>query len=125
MLQAALSQTSGFQANWPNSPKTPGLPRPLDSEALSLLRLFLSPILEGAKNWQTLSEQLARKGFRVTFRQGHMVILNDTGEGLCTGSDLGVPLARLAERIGRPRVRAHRTGRAGELASAGRLSQQA
>lgn len=117
MLQAALSQTSS-QANWPNSPKTSGLPRPLDSEALALLRLFLAPILEGAKTWQTLSEQLARKGFGLTFRRGHMVILNDTGEGLCTGSDLGVPLARLAERIGRPRVRAHRTGQAGELAAA-------
>ncbi|WP_323767315.1 hypothetical protein [Antarctobacter sp.] len=115
MLHAAISQ-----ANWPNVPKTSGLPRPLDSEALALLRLFLSPILEGAKSWQTLSEQLARKGFRVTFRLGHMVILNDTGEGLCTGSDLGVPLARLAERIGRPRVRAHREGQAGELAAAGR-----
>ncbi|SNS18855.1 hypothetical protein [Antarctobacter heliothermus] len=119
MLQAALSQAAR-----PNIPKNQGLTRPLDSEALSLLRLFLAPILEGAKNWQTLSEQLARKGFQLTFRRGHMVILNDIGEGLCTGSDLGVPLARLAERIGRPRVRAHRTGQAGELASA-RLSQQA
>tara|TARA_R100000750_G_scaffold12923_1_gene8265 strand:- start:1481 stop:1840 length:360 start_codon:yes stop_codon:yes gene_type:complete len=119
MLQAALSQ-----ANGPNSPKSSGLPRPLDSEALALLRLFLAPILEGAKNWQTLSEQLARKGFGLTFRRGHLVILNDTGEGLCTGSDLGVPLARLAKRIGRPRVRAHRTGQAGELASSS-LAQKA
>ncbi|KHQ53076.1 MULTISPECIES: hypothetical protein [Mameliella] len=103
------------QANWPNAPRTSGLPRPLDSEALSLLRLFLTPILERAASWQALHEQLCAKGFRLVFRRGHMVILNDTGEGLCTGSDLGVPLAALSARIGRPCVRAHRTGQTGEL----------
>ena len=115
MLHAAINR-----AAWRTVPSTSGLPKPLDSEALALLRLFLAPILEGAKSWQNLAELLGRKGFRVTFRRGHMVILNDSGEGLCTGSDLGVPLARLAERIGRPRVRAHRTGEAGELAPADR-----
>ncbi|WP_255564083.1 hypothetical protein [Mameliella sp. CS4] len=103
------------QANWPTVPRTSGLPRPLDSEALSLLRLFLTPILERAASWQTLHEQLCAKGFRLVFRRGHMVIVNDTGEGMCTGSDLGVPLAQLSARIGRPCVRAHRTGETGEL----------
>lgn len=111
MLHAAISRT-----NWPDAQNTSGLPGPLDSEALALLRLFLSPILEGARSWQNLTEQLACKGFGVTFRLGHMVILNDSGEGLCTGRDLGVPLAGLAKRLGRPRVRAHHTGKAGELA---------
>lgn len=107
------------QANWPNAPRTAGLPRPLDSEALALLRLFLAPVLERAVSWPQLSEDLGRKGFRLTFRLGHLVILNDSGEGMCTGSDLGVPLARLAERIGRPCVQADRNGEAGELATTG------
>ncbi|WP_176445207.1 hypothetical protein [Maliponia aquimaris] len=82
---------------------------------MALLRLFLTPVLERALSWTQLSEDLARKGFRLTFRLGHLVILDDTGEGMCTGSDLGVPLARLAERLGRPCVKASRTGEAGEL----------
>lgn len=115
-----MIQTAIPRANWPNAPLTSGLPRPLDSEALALLRLFLTPVLERALSWSQLSEDLAHKGFRLAFRRGHMVILNDSGEGMCTGSDLGVPLARLAERIGRPCVRANRTGEAGELAARGR-----
>lgn len=110
MLQTAIPQ-----ANWPTAPRTSGLPRPLDSEALALLRLFLAPVLERALSWKQLSEDLGRKGFRLTFRLGHLVILNDSGEGMCTGSDLGVPLARLAERLGRPCVLADRSGQAGEL----------
>lgn len=105
-------------ANWPDSPRTSGLPGPLDSEALALLRIFLTPLLERATDWTQLSEALARKGFGLTFRRGHLVILNDSGEAMCTGSDLGVPLARLAERLGRPSVRADRSGEAGELAPA-------
>ena len=110
-----MFRTAIPQASWPIISRRPGLPRPLDSEALSLLRLFLTPIFERASGWQGLSEQLSRKGFRLAFRQGQMVILNDAGEGLCTGSDLGVPLAKLAARMGRPCVRAHRTGDTGEL----------
>ncbi|MGP6088484.1 hypothetical protein [Antarctobacter jejuensis] len=111
MLRNAMSQ-----ANWPHAPGTNSLPRPLDSEALSLLRLFLTPVLERARNWYELSEQLRAKGFALTFRQGRFVILNEVGEALCTGRDLGVPLAGLAKRLGRPRVCADRTGEAGELA---------
>ncbi len=120
MLHSVLSQ-----ANWPHAPRTNGLPRPLDSEALSLLRLFLTPVLERARNWYELSDQLRAKGFTLTFRQGRFVILNELGEAICTGRDLGVPLSRLAERLGRPRVCANRTGEAGELSlKAGQPDQQ-
>lgn len=111
-----MLHTAIHRANWPQAPRTTGLPKPLDSEALSLLRLFLTPILERARSWYDLSEGLRAKGFTLTFRQGRFVILNDGGEALCTGSDLGMPLARLAKRLGRPRVCASRTGDAGELA---------
>lgn len=111
MLHSAIPR-----ASWPTTPRSNGLPRPLDSEALSLLRLFLTPVLERARSWYELSDRLRAKGFAVTFRQGRFVIVNELGEALCTGSDLGVPLARLAKRLGRPCVRADRTGKAGELA---------
>ena len=110
MLHSAIQQ-----ANWPRAPRTSGLPKPLDSEALSLLRLFLTPVLETARDWCELTEHLRAKGFSLTFRQGRFVILNDLGEAICTGRDLGVPMARLAERLGRPRVCANRSGKAGEL----------
>ena len=111
MFHAPLPQT-----NWPQAPRTNGLPRPLESEALALLRLFLTPLLERANSWSDLSHKLADKGFALTFRLGHLVVLNDNGEALCTGTDLGIPLADLSRRIGRPCVRANRTGQAGDLA---------
>jgi hypothetical protein len=92
-----------------------GLPMPLESEALALLRLFLTPVMEQARSWAELSRGLSDKGFGLTFRKGHLVVLNDTGNALCTGRDLGTPLASLSERIGRPCVRADRSGQTGAL----------
>ncbi len=100
----------------PPSRKAPHPVKPLESEALAMLRLFLVPILEQADTWADLSRQLAEKGFGLSFRRGHLVIQNDRNEALCTGRDLGVPLAVLSARIGRPCVRAHRTGETGDLA---------
>ncbi len=92
-----------------------GLPAPLDCETNALLRLFLAPILETAPDWAGLAEALREKGYDLCFREGHLVILNDLGAALCTGSDIGVPMAQIAERIGRPCVRAHRDGHSGRL----------
>lgn len=92
-----------------------GLPAPLDCETNALLRLFLAPILETAPDWAGLAKALAAKGYDLCFREGHLVILNDLGEALCTGSDIGVPMARIAARIGRPCVLAHRDGHSGTL----------
>ncbi len=92
-----------------------GLPNPMDCETRALLRLFLAPILETASTWTELAERLALKGFALTFRQGHLVILNEDGAPLCTGSDMGVPMAKIAARIGRASVRAHRGGATGTL----------
>jgi hypothetical protein len=105
----------GRHADWQTVSRPHGLPVPLDSEALSLLRLFLTPVLEQADSWSDLDRTLAQKGYGLTFRQGRLIVLNDHGEALCTGRDLGVPLATLADRIGRPCVRADRTGQTGDL----------
>lgn len=103
------------QAGWQDAQKLPGLPAPLDCETRAMLRLFLSPILEQSDSWAEIAERLAVKGYSLTFREGHLVVLNDHGEGLCTGTDLGIPMALIAARIGRPCVKAHRGGHSGEL----------
>lgn len=91
------------------------LPAPMDCETQALLRLFLSPILETASNWRELSDRLEKKGYGLSFRQGRLVILNDQGDAICTGRGLGVPLVAIAERIGRPSIRAQADGTSGEL----------
>lgn len=93
------------------------LPQPLDCETAALIRQVLLPIFDTAPDWQSLSRALNRKGYRVGFRQGRMVILDDaTGSALCTGQDGGTPLRALAQRLGRPALKLHRDGRSAELA---------
>lgn len=107
-----------LQAGWQDARPMAGMPMPLDCESRAMLRQFLAPILEQAESWPALAERLHDKGYALAFRQGHLVVLNDLGSALCTGSDLGVPMAAIAERIGRPCVRAHRGGHSGELRDA-------
>ena len=93
------------------------LPPPLDCETAALIRQVLLPIFDAAPDWQSLSRALSRKGYSVGFRQGRMVILDDTtGSALCTGRDGGTPLRTLAQRLGRPALKLHRDGRSAELA---------
>ena len=87
----------------------------LDCESQAVLRLVLVPILETAPDWRTLSQGIRSKGYDLGFRDGRLVILSETGETICTGRSLGVPLRSIAQRIGRPCIRADRTGRAGHL----------
>ena len=103
------------QAGWQDHGPSEGLPAPLDCETRALLRLFLAPILDCAESWKALAERLADKGYQLTFRRGHMVILNDQGAPLCTARDIGVPLSQIAQRIGRPRLAAGRDGTSGAL----------
>lgn len=93
------------------------LPAPPDSETAALMRAFLTPVLEQATSWDGLIRDLARKGYGIAFRAGHLVLLRlDTGAAVCTGRFLGVPLRSLSERIGRPCIKVHRGGRSGSLA---------
>lgn len=101
--------------NFVNS-RSAALPNPLDSETRVLLNGFLTPILERAGSWTDLRAQLAAKGYGISFRAGRMVLMNiESGDALCTGRTLGVPLRMLAHRLGRPAIKAHRDGISGEL----------
>lgn len=100
----------------PGHAPAPSLPRPLDSETRALLCGFLTPILETAKSWDELESRLADKGFLIGFCAGRLVISNtSTGEPLCTGQSLGVPLRDLSARLGRPLVMVDKDGQTGRL----------
>ena len=102
---------------WPVSLMNSSLPDQPDSETVSLLRSFLCPILEQAKDWQNLRSTLTQRGYALAFREGHMVIVEaDTNRVICTGQHIGTPLRSLVERFGRPIVVVHRGGASGELA---------
>lgn len=85
--------------------RTSGMPGPLDSETAMLLRTVLLPHFERATSWGDLCARLASKGYEITFRNGHLVLADEAGKPVCTGSMIGSPLARLAERLGRPKLR--------------------
>ncbi len=92
------------------------LPAPIDSETRVLLYSFLSPILQTAGSWSELRNELAGKGYDVTFRAGRMVLKNaESGDAICTGRAIGMPLRALASRIGRPCIKANPDGVSGEL----------
>jgi hypothetical protein len=94
---------------------TADLPPPLESETLALLRSFLGPILETAHSWDGLRTELAAHGYSIGFHTGRLVLVNEYGRAVCTGRCLGTPLSVLAARLGRPHVRADRSGRHGWL----------
>jgi len=81
------------------------MPQPLDSETAMLLRTVLLPHFERATSWGDLCKRLAAKGYEITFRFGHLVLVNETGRPVCTGGMIGSPLSRLADRLGRPKLR--------------------
>lgn len=104
-----------LEAGWTDATATPSLPAPLDCETRALVRQFLAPILETSTSWADMGERLAAKGYRLGFLSGHLVIRTSDGTALCTGSGIGIPLAEISARIGRPCVKAHSDGRSGEL----------
>ncbi|WP_439122824.1 hypothetical protein [Marivita sp.] len=87
-----------------------GMPMPLDSETAMLLRTVLLPHFERATSWGDLCDRLASKGYEITFRGGHLVLADESGKPVCTGAMIGSPLSRLAERLGRPKLRTDCTG---------------
>ena len=81
------------------------MPSPLDSETTMLLRTVLLPHFEHATSWGDLCRRLASKGYEITFRFGHLVLADESGRPICTGAMIGSPLSRLADRLGRPKLR--------------------
>ena len=73
------------------------------------------PILREGRSWAEIADRLSAKGYGLAFREGHLVLLNEDGAALCTGSALGMPLRDIAARIGRPAIRASLDGQRGAL----------
>lgn len=79
----------------------------MDSESAALYRAWLCPLLERADSWSGLTATLNAKGYGLAIRQGRLVLVRrDTGEALCSLRFLGTSLRELADRLGRPMVRA-------------------
>ncbi|SLN22663.1 hypothetical protein ROJ8625_00886 [Roseivivax jejudonensis] len=94
------------------------LPGKLDSETRCQLRRFLRPLLDAAPDWPGLARTLAARGYTLGFRDGRLLVIDAmSGRPICTGSDLDRPLAALARRLGRPRLRATADGHSAALAA--------
>ncbi|MFP7569233.1 hypothetical protein [Marivita sp. S2033] len=92
------------------SDQSVNMPVPLDSETAMLLRSVLLPHFEHATSWGDLCRRLASKGYDITFRAGHLVLTDESGKPVCTGAMIGSPLSRLADRLGRPKLRSDCSG---------------
>lgn len=100
----------------PTDPQLGTLPARMDCETAALIRGFLRPIFDHAQSWADLAARLAARGYALGFLEGRLVVLSrEDGRALCTGRDLGAPLAELARRLGRPQLRTGRDGRSGRL----------
>ena len=99
----------------PFDPPTASMPHPLDSETAMLLRTALLPHFERATSWGDLCDRLASRGYRITFRAGHLVLVDEADKPVCTGAMIGSPLSRLAARLGRPKLRSDCSGAQAEL----------
>ncbi len=96
--------------------KTPQFAR-LDCETRAQLSRFLRPLLDAATDWAGLAAALAARGYGVAFQAGRLVVIDTmSGRAICTGSDIDCPLASLANRLGRPRLKLAADGRSAALA---------
>ena len=77
----------------------------MDCETATLLRAHLAPLFEEAESWQALRAELAARGLKLAIRGGRLTVIGAaSGRAICTASFLGVPLAALSARLGRPCV---------------------
>lgn len=78
----------------------------LDCETAALFRAFLFPILDRSASWRSLTRNLRDKGYELALQEGRLVLLDrDSGARLCFMRALGLPLADLVARLGRPHIR--------------------
>ena len=77
-----------------------------DVESGILLRSLVLPAFETATSWRQLVDALDSIGFGLSIRQGRLSLVDGMdGHRICTGRYLGMPLAKLTERFGKPMVR--------------------
>ncbi|MHA6347448.1 hypothetical protein [Roseivivax sp. CAU 1761] len=90
------------------------MPARLDSETAVLIRGFLRPIFDRATSWGDLRDRLRRRGYDLEVRQGRLLVIAIAEKRpICTGRDLGAPLAELAQRLGRLSLRLRPGGESG------------
>ena len=80
---------------------------PVDSETAALFRASLYPVISQSPNWATLADRLRIKGYGLAMRDGRLFLTSQqTGARVCSFRFLGLPLADMVARLGRPIVRA-------------------
>lgn len=79
----------------------------VDSETAALFRATMCPLITQSVSWTALMDTLRAKGYGLAFRNGRLILTNhETGRRVCSLRFLGMPLADLVQRLGRPIVRA-------------------
>ncbi|WP_050927976.1 hypothetical protein [Aestuariivita boseongensis] len=88
----------------------------LDSETACLLRSFLVPAINAARDWHELTVKLHDMGYDLSFRDGRLIFkrANDGAE-IGTGEFMGTPLRSLVDKLGRPSIRVSPDGHTGSL----------
>lgn len=103
-------------------PGSAGLPvnsTDMDSETAALLRAAIRPLFTAAVSWNTLTDVLKEKGYRLAFRDGRLCLTDRrTGSRVCGLRFLGLDLQDLVRRMGRPIVVARGDHADGDLLSA-------
>jgi hypothetical protein len=96
----AATAESELATRWRTGPE-------MDSETAMQLRAALAPLFARAQSWQDLRAALADKGLNLAIRGGRLTVIETAGGApLCTARWLGMPLAALSARLGRPCVKA-------------------
>jgi len=80
---------------------------PVDSETAALFRATLLPVISQSPSWTALADRLRQKGYGLAMRDGRLFLTShETGARVCSFRFLGLPLADMVARLGRPIVRA-------------------
>lgn len=91
------------QIAWKHTPSD----RNPDCETGIFLRSLVLPAFENAKTWQELVAALDSVGFGLAIQKGRLTLTDcHSGEQICTGRYLGMPLADLSKKLGKPVIRA-------------------
>lgn len=82
-----------------------------DFESAILLRSLVLPAFENADSWWELAEALETIGFGLAIKDGHLTLIDvDQGISICSGRFLGKPLIEMAQKLGKPVIRATLSG---------------
>jgi len=90
------------QIAWKHAPSD----RNPDCETGIFLRSLVLPAFEKAETWRDLVAALDSIGFGLAIQKGRLTLTDcHSGEQICTGRYLGMPLKDLVKRFGKPVVK--------------------